>query len=354
MHPVHSHAAVILASQDYPGNNRPLEGSACENIARDMYTVVPAPVGGGLGPFQCNSPPFLTMLDGNRASFMGVCAQGTVSAANLWQKAADTASAAADKAADTLSAAADVAVYLSYHCGLFTSTAASCGTGGTSRGANCEIKLADFPHQCFPGNSNRNGGSGTPLGQGLGGTPYQCFPRNSNRNGGSGTPLVHGLVGTPYQASDWLTHPISFSLLYSTPNCPDMAPLDGGPNPCSCCDMIADKLEIIINYNCFAAVEKVMVNSEPAFGSYGNISYFTVPQDLPLGYPDKALWYESYKITSLHKFRGESLDVSITLRPGPCGTAATFLPNGLLWYAFFNSAAEFSSNCCGTYAIQMY
>eukprot|EP00798_Chlamydomonas_sp_ICE-L_P026187 gene26187-11913_t len=90
-------------------------------------------------------------------------------------------------------------------------------------------------------------------------------------------------------------------------------------------------------------------NVQVSAGQYSNISYINTPASAPQEYPPIADSYLVYKLTQMGIYNG-TIDVSIQLYEGPCGTVKKFLPNGLLWYSVFNGQ-DLRNNCCGTGAL---
>ena len=102
---------------------------------------------------------------------------------------------------------------------------------------------------------------------------------------------------------------------------------------------------MVINNGCAGQVQKVDINGSVVSASYSNNTWLSTPAALPPGYPAVQPWFSVAKVTQLAQYNGQALKITVTLRPGRCGTVQSFLPKGLLWYAYFNGV---TNNCCGT------
>ncbi|GAX80095.1 hypothetical protein CEUSTIGMA_g7533.t1, partial [Chlamydomonas eustigma] len=169
----------------------------------------------------------------------------------------------------------------------------------------------DFPHACYPGNSQANGGVGT-------GTGTTGFAKSVQA------------VAT----NNTLTFLIS-------PNAAcDMSR--------GCCTSNLEKIEIAINPLCRGAItSSIGASLEPSYATQ------TWPSTPPPGYTSGQMLLVA-KVTGLcpgfPQNCSQSNAVTITLDPNnlSCNTVSGFLLNGLLWFADYGQTPTSTNLCCGT------
>lgn len=293
------------------GRNLPLDPADCDIVSSWLMGLPQSgcnAVSGNLR-FTCTVAPHNETVGTIQQSVLEVCAQGPDAAAfvNSWD----------DICSNIL---ASVLQYNS--CDIYMTLTADCAptyNWGTACQGPDEV---DYPHGCFPGNSNKNGG--------LGGVTQ----------GEKYTPMTVKL--DQYDSSSF-----TFSILKGQ-SCMDVVPKKGPP-PESCCQMELDKFEMVIANECQGAIGSIEVNGQGGFyPSYANGTYYSTPEEMPSGFPDVSNWYKVMKITGgMRKYGQQTVTIKISLR-APCATPQQFLPGDmLLWYSYFNGPT-YSDNCCGT------
>lgn len=169
--------------------------------------------------------------------------------------------------------------------------------------------------------------------------PHSCFPGNTNTNGGFG--VGHGTEGFAFTIGYTSTAANSFTLRLSA---------NAGCNPglsgaLGCCQSDTKKVEFVVNSGCRASILNVTSTgpSPPLAPSY-SIQTWAAP---PAGWtgPTSPL---VAKVTGLDT-AGQDMDVTITLR-APCATVDSFLygSQGQLWFAAYGDDTGKVNSCCGT------
>eukprot|EP00798_Chlamydomonas_sp_ICE-L_P020019 gene20019-biopygen28842 len=182
-----------------------------------------------------------------------------------------------------------------------------------------QVPPVDFPHSCFPGNSNLNGGYEDGL----------------------------NLEGAPFMVEQVILGDQSFAFDIVGTECNEAVEPKSGDSPETCCEMGLDKIEIVMNYECQGYIKSITVDDIPVSPVYQKNRYITVPTgDFPEEYPELAEEYKVFKVTKLSS--ASTIIVTLKNSTNDCSKPAYFLPKGNLWYAFFNGNA-FSNNCCATY-----
>eukprot|EP00798_Chlamydomonas_sp_ICE-L_P031597 gene31597-6792_t len=144
-------------------------------------------------------------------------------------------------------------------------------------------------------------------------------------------------MGTSYHVADIMTtgKTMSFTIAHDSSSCQALVPKNGGP-PESCCQMAIDKIEMVINPECYGEVQSILVNDLLTYPTYSNVTYINQPEAMPAPYPAPQPWYQTFKITQLEKHTG-GITVSINFRTEECSASENFFLNGLLWFSYFNS-----------------
>ena len=163
----------------------------------------------------------------------------------------------------------------------------------------------DFPHACYPGNSDSNGGIGA--GTGIDGFAWDVTATSSGNT-------------------------ITFSF----------SPNTACDNTYGCCDAPLEKIEFVINSACRSSITSVSSGLQPSYQLQG------WPGVTPAQYPDGTQLLTG-KVTGLAA-NGQATSTTLTLDPAnlACNTADKFLLNGELWWASFGSSANKLNGCCGT------
>lgn len=299
---------VLLPGSGIFNNNAALTAAQCAQLSTYLSDPSASTCSKTSGlRFSCTTSPRTVTIDGKVYSEMVVCADGGQET-NTWQQSIDQM--CADQIVDVLGyPTCDVYVYANTTCGQ-----------KSQFGTNCQNGNMDFPHNCYPGNSAANGGIKGLTGAYTSGTPYQVSPVVADGN------------------------KFAFSIEHDRNGCTPYVPKGGGP-PSSCCDMTIEKMEIVINNNCYGQVQMLTINGVQVASSYANNTFPAYPSVFPTGYPAWP-WYTIFKPTQLNIPTG-TINVEVTLRAGSCSTARDFLPNGMLWFSYFNGNT-YRNNCCGT------
>lgn len=295
------------------GNNPPLDPADCGIVSTWLMGLPQSGCDAVVGnlKFTCTVAPHTEVNGPVIESILQVCAIGEDAEAfvNSW---------------DDQVCSAILAGILGYgSCDVYIKVDAPMCAPEKLWGAACTgPEEVDYPHSCFPGNSNKNGGVG-----GL--TPGQKY-----------TPMA-------VELDTYDSNSFTFTVKKDQ-RCLNIVPKEGPP-PDSCCDMELDKFEMVLNNQCQGSIGTIEVNGQPGwYPSYTNGSYITTPDVLPEGFPALQSWYKAMKITGgLKRFGNSDLTIKIHLRP-PCASPQEFLPGEmLLWFAYFNGPT-YGDNCCGT------